>query len=509
MQMRVITKRIEAIHVSSSGRRWRLAVALCIAAAALSASPAAQAANRIYWSNYDNNTISYANLDGSGGGIINTTGATVQGPMGLALDPVAGRVYWANWAGGTGTTISYANLDGSGGGGDLNTGAATVIGPHGLAIAAAKIYWPNYEGNRISFANLDGSGGRDVMTGAATLSGPRGIAVDPASGRVYWANYDGNRLSYANLDGSGGGDLVTGSATVNHPEGVAFDPPSGRIYFGNYSAADTISYANLDGSGGGDLMTGAATKDFPHGVAIDPAARKIYWPNYAADVISYANLDGSGGGNLPTPGATVVGPELPALLEAPAGSRAPVLRGAFAPGTKLKCTHGAWADPVSSLDYRTPQGFSYSWRRNGKPLAGATSRSITARSLADYSCQVAARNQAGSASQTSGSYGVFRVGKPKLRRNGTAGLAVTVPSRGTLTLSGKGVAKQRIPRRARASSALGRKVRAGTVKLSVKAKGKARKRLNRTGRTRVKVKVTFRPRGGKRSSQTKTVKLEK
>jgi DNA-binding beta-propeller fold protein YncE len=514
-QMRKITKRKYASRIVRPGHRRRLTVTLygLVATALALSAPAAHAADRIYWSNYDNNTISYANLNGSGGGQIKTTGATVNGPMGLAIDPATGRVYWANWGnpGGTGVTISYANLDGSGGGGNLPTGTATVLGPHGLAIdhAAGKIYWPNYNGDRISWANLNGSGGGDLMTGAATLAGPRGVAVDPASGRIYWANYDGNRLSYANLNGSGGGDLNTGTATVNQPEGVAFDPPTGRVFFGNYSAADTISYAKLDGSGGGDLMTGAATKNFPHGVAIDPAARKIYWPNYAANVISYANLDGSGGGNLPTPGATPFGPELPALLEAPAGSRAPVLRGRFRPGSKLRCGQGAWADPISSLDYRTPQGFSYSWRRNGKPIAGASSSSLKARSLADFSCQVTAQNLAGASAQTSGSYGVFKIGKAKLNRKGTARLAVTVPRRGTLTLSGRGVVKQRLARRARASSALDRKVRKGTAKLLVKAKGKAKKRLNRTGRAKVKVKVKYRPRGGKWSGQIRTVKLLK
>jgi DNA-binding beta-propeller fold protein YncE len=520
--MRPSTKRKDASQAMRPARRRRLAsmlrgllialFGLAGAGLTLSAS-AAHATDRIYWSNYDNDTISYANLNGSGGGQINTTGATVDGPMGLAIDPAAGRVYWANWGnpGGTGVTISYANLDGSGGGGNLPTGNATVLGPHGLAIdpAAGKIYWPNYNGNRISFANLNGSGGGDLMTGAATLAGPRGVAVDPASGRIYWANYDGNRLSYANLNGSGGGDLATGNATVHQPEGVAFDPPTGRIFFGNYSAADTISYANLDGSGGADLMTGAAIKNFPHGVAIDPAARKVYWANYAADVISYANLDGSGGGNLPTPGATLVGPELPALLEAPAGSRAPVLRGKFRPGSNLRCGQAAWADPISSLDYRTPQGFSYNWRRNGKPVAGATSSSLKVRSVADYSCQVTAQNLAGTASQASGSYGVFKIGKAKLNRKGTARLPVTVPRRGTLSLSGKGVVKQRPARRARASSTLDRKVRKGTAKLLIKAKGKAKRRLNRKGRAKVRVKVTYRPRGGLRSGQNSTVKLLK
>jgi DNA-binding beta-propeller fold protein YncE len=514
MQMRANSKRIDAIGVAIPGRCWWLAVALCgLAAPALWGASAAHAADRIYWSNYDNNTISYANLNGSGGGDLTTTGATVNGPMGLAIDPAAGRIYWANYGlpAGSGTTISSANLNGSGGG-DLPEAPGTVSSPHGVAIdpAAGRIYWPNY-GIKISYANLNGIGGGDLASGAATVSGPRGLAIDPAAGRIYWANWSGNRISYSNLDGSGGGDIPTGAATVNNPEGVALDPAAGRIYFGNFSAADRISYANLNGSGGGDLTTGAATVDHPHGVAIDPAAGKIYWPNFDANIISYANLNGSGGGDLTTTGATVNGPDLPALLEAPAGSGAPAIRGASAPGSTLRCTHGTWApDLLSSLLYRAPQSFSYKWSKKGQAIAGATSRSIRARSVDNYRCQVTAQNQAGSASQTSGWYGVFRVGKPKLnRKTGTARMAVTAPGRGTLTLSGKEVVKQRLARRAPALSALARRVSAGTVELLVKAKGKAKKRLDRTGKVKVKVKVTYTPTGGHPSTQSERMRLIK
>jgi hypothetical protein len=515
MLMQANSKRMDA----NPGRQWRLAAALCAAAGlALFAASAARAADRIYWSNYNTNTVSWANLDGSGGGELPTGAAFIDGPMGLAIDSASGRIYGGNYgAGGRATTIYWANLDGSGGG-ELPTGAAIVDGPHGAAIdrGARRIYWPNsfFDSSSISYANLDGSGGGQLNTGNADLGGPRGVALDRAAGKIYWANFFGETISYANLDGSGGGNINTTGATfpdpLTHegPEGVALDPVAKRIYWG-VGVIDTISYANLDGSGGGNLMTPGATSDHPHGVAIDPIARKIFWTNFDSNTISWANLDGSGGGELPIPGATPNGPAQPVLLETPVGAGAPALRGAFAPGTKLKCTQGAWADPVSSLDYRTPQGFSYSWRKNGKPIAGATSRSITARSLADYRCQVAAQNQAGSASQASGSFGVFRVGKPRLNSNGTASLAVTVPGRGTLTLSGKGVVKQRPARGALVSSALARKVKSGTVKLLVKAKRKAKKHLISSGRAKVKVKVTYRPRGGKRSSQTKTVKLKR
>ena len=78
----------------------------------------------------------------------------------VVVDHAAGKIYWGNTSG---NKISWANLNGSGGG-DLNTGTATVSGPVGVAIdtVARKIYWANYSGNKISFAKLDNTGGGDL-----------------------------------------------------------------------------------------------------------------------------------------------------------------------------------------------------------------------------------------------------------------------------------------------------------------------------------------------------------
>ena len=45
------------------------------------------AAGRIYWANNGNNTISFANLDGTGGGQLSTAGATVGFPSALRSTP--------------------------------------------------------------------------------------------------------------------------------------------------------------------------------------------------------------------------------------------------------------------------------------------------------------------------------------------------------------------------------------------------------------------------------------
>ncbi len=139
----------------------------------------------------------------------------------------ADTLYWANGrinsaAGG----ISYANLDGSGGGADLTTTGAKVRNPAGTAIdsATGRIYWANSQGSTISWANLDGSGGGNLNIGSANFDVALGVAIDPINGRIYWANADGGgsgtgSISWANLDGSGGGNLNTTDATLDSPVG--------------------------------------------------------------------------------------------------------------------------------------------------------------------------------------------------------------------------------------------------------------------------------------------------
>ena len=94
----------------------------------------------------------------------------------------------------------------------------------------------------------------------------------------------------------------------------------------------------------------------------------------------------------------------------------------------------------------------------------------------------------------------FKFGR--LKRNkarGTAILSVTVPGPGTIALAGKGiVAKPAKPIAA-----------AGVVKLQIKAKGRARRKLNRIGKAKVTAMVTYTPTGGAANTQARTTKLIK
>ena len=447
--------------MTSRARGALFAVAVAVA---VFAPASARATNRIYWGNLESDVISFTEVSGSGvGADIDTTGATVQHPMGLALDPAHNRIYWANWGSDAGKTISYANLDGSGGGGDLPINPNYVTGPHGLAIdpVAGKLYWPNSDQGTIGYANLDGSAAGFLPTGVATIDHPRGLAIDPATGRIYWANYGGafgTTISYASLNGTGGADLanVTG-ATVEGPEGVALDPPNNRIYWGNFGpgtagTGDTIAYANLDGTGdAANLTTPGANIARVHGVAIDPTAGRIYWANYGYatptpgnSTLASAALDGSGGGQIHVDhnAVTEVGPELPVLLDQPQGISAPVVSGTATVGSTLNCTQGTWAqDLISALLYRAPQNLAYAWTRDGVPLDGATSSSTTAAAPGAYRCVVSASNAAGTSGQTSAPLTVPKPASPFTIATGSSGGDPRVD----LDANGNGVAVWRDP----------------------------------------------------------------
>ena len=365
-------------------RCWRIALA---SAAILGATflPAAPAfgAHSIYWST--GNAIQVANLDGTGSASNLFSGENA--PTGVAIDPAAGKIYWAS---GGASSIRVANLGGSGSPANLFTGENN---PRGVAIdpAAGKIYWANVNTGVIRVANLDGTGSAsDLFTGEGN---PFGVAIDPAAGKIYWASLATNAIRVANLNGTGSPATLFGGE--NAPEGVAINHAAGKIYWANVSGG-AIRVGNLNGTGSAaDLFAGEIS---PVGVAIDPSARKIYWST--PDAIRVGNLDGSGSAaNL----FGVLGtPQFPALLRAPAGIGAPTVSGPNQVGSQLSCSQATWAaDLLGSFLYRAPRSSAYQWRRNGSVIPGATQTTYTVTSPGHYRCAVIARNQAGHATQTS------------------------------------------------------------------------------------------------------------
>ena len=121
----------------------RISLAIAAVAFAIVVTPGqALAADSVYWAwaTLNDNSVtagglSLANLDGTGGHGLAVSGATVDHPLGVAIDTARGMMYWANFGSTTNycsgplsgvNSISFANLDGTGGGTPADSGGGSV-----------------------------------------------------------------------------------------------------------------------------------------------------------------------------------------------------------------------------------------------------------------------------------------------------------------------------------------------------------------------------------------------
>jgi len=417
-------------------------------------------ADSIFWTSLADSTIRGAPL--AGGGKVDTlygNAQGAQGPVGVAIDAAAGRIYWANQS----DLIRGAPLEG---GGTVDTLTFPGPGfPGGVAIdTAGWIYWAN-EDDWIQRVPLAGGGGRypeKVYGPANGVKTPSGVAVDPAAGRIYWANNGDNTIRGAKVTSGAVDTLYRPTDGVKNPSGVAVDPAAGRIYWAN-NGDNTIRGGKLTGGGAVDTLYGPADGvSGPVGVAIDPPATaqiisinqeswlyplsgglspavriinwlinhighgrnsggRIYWTNQIYrganqwdNTILGAPLEGGGtvdtlySGSGGSVGPIVAGddqwgsPKFLAVLRAPLGTGAPTISGRGLVLQPFFCSQGDWvADLPGSFLYRAPQSFAYQWMLNGSDIGGATLDAYTPEERGNYSCRVTATNQAGSTAQTS------------------------------------------------------------------------------------------------------------
>ena len=226
---------------------------------------------KMYWTDVRLTKIRRANLDYSNVEDLITTG---DGPIGIALDLVRGKMYWIE---------SHIDLE-----------------PSNLPKVKAKI----------RRANLDGSNVEDLIT--TGLNGPNRIALDMGRGKMYWTDHtlfgrDLGKIRRANLDGSQVEDLITTERW--EPQGIALDVGRGKMYWTvNYvtgnAGTSKIQRANLDGSNVEDLITVGDSQ----GIALDVGRGKMYWAESLGGrgKIQRANLDGSNVENL-TNGGNLTG----------------------------------------------------------------------------------------------------------------------------------------------------------------------------------------------------------
>lgn len=173
--------------------------------------------------------ISRANLDGSGLQLL-TTDEPNSGPTPIDLDLAHGKMYWTDYVN---DEVLRANIDG--------TNVEVILSntyTSGLAldVGAGKMYMsrrspPGVIGPftyDIISANLDGSGVTPIVS--TGLTDPRGVALDLAAHKGYVADLGAGAVYRFNLDGTGA--LQTVASGLNQPLGVALPEPFGLSCLG-------------------------------------------------------------------------------------------------------------------------------------------------------------------------------------------------------------------------------------------------------------------------------------
>ncbi|XP_074926235.1 low-density lipoprotein receptor-related protein 2 [Chelonoidis abingdonii] len=147
--------------------------------------------NRVYYSDYLNQTISSMAVDGSNRTVI----ARVPRPRAIVLDPCRGYMYWTDWS--TNAKIERATL---GGNFRIPIVSTNLVWPNGLTLdyEEEQLYWADAHLQKIERCSLSGSN-REVIISTALYP----FAVTLFDQHIYWTDWNTRSIYRANkYDGS-------------------------------------------------------------------------------------------------------------------------------------------------------------------------------------------------------------------------------------------------------------------------------------------------------------------
>ena len=254
---------------------------------------------------------------------LTTSEQRLKMPGSIALDPLAGKMYWTDdgTEGEPDGAIRRANLDGSGVE-NLFSGLADPVGI-ALDLEGNRLYWADRSLGAIYRANFADISDAGLITRYETLLPnlvkPYQIALDTANGHMYWTERgegEGrSKIRRADLKAAKiTAESISFSPGAPHnPFGLALDPVAGKMYWTERSTLSTgpdfILSADLDGSNVALVIT--SEYHSLSGIAVDVNDGKIYWTDEVAGTIRRADP------NNPDPAKTVE--DVVTGLEAPEG----------------------------------------------------------------------------------------------------------------------------------------------------------------------------------------------
>lgn len=201
-----------------------------------------ESTNRVYVVSHANRLYGIRGSDNVIWRVVRTDGI---GAFGVAVDPVANRVYVSHRDTGTVTVFDGATLDPVPGS-TLNTRGI----PYVMAVDATNrrlyvyVRGPHSDPTRVQIYNLNTAPAAllaEVEIPYGGTDGGGGIAVDPATRRVYVTNSLDNTLSI--LDGKVG-TVVATIPVGTDPFALAFDARTGEIWVGNRAGNDLFVFTD-------------------------------------------------------------------------------------------------------------------------------------------------------------------------------------------------------------------------------------------------------------------------
>ncbi|KAM4582658.1 low-density lipoprotein receptor-related protein 1-like isoform 1-T1 [Fundulus diaphanus] len=219
----------------------------------------------------------------------------------LDLHVKTNRLYWTNWHTGR---ISFYDLPSSSSSQNSNRNRrqtdSRVINleipelkmPRGIAVdwVAGNLYWTDSGRDVIEVAQMGGGRHRKTLI-SGMIDEPYAIVVDPQRGKMYWADWGNHpKIETAAMDGTMRETLV--EENIQWPTGLAVDYFHERLYWAD-AKLSLICSVRLDGS---DVVVAVNTlkNKLHHPFSIDVFEDHIYGVTYMNSSVFRVNKFGKG-----------------------------------------------------------------------------------------------------------------------------------------------------------------------------------------------------------------------
>ncbi|XP_058867451.1 low-density lipoprotein receptor-related protein 1 isoform X3 [Acipenser ruthenus] len=159
----------------------------------------------------------------------------------------------------------------------------SLSNPDGLAVdwVAGNLYWCDKGRDTIEVSKLNGAY-RTVLVNTG-LREPRAVAVDVRYGYLYWSDWgDQPHIGRIGMDGTNRSNIV--ESKITWPNGLTLDFINDRIYWAD-AREDYIEFASLDGTNRHTVLG----QDIPHIFAMTLFEEYIYWTDWETKSINRAH----------------------------------------------------------------------------------------------------------------------------------------------------------------------------------------------------------------------------